>query len=96
MLGAFTRLGESVLRRLGQDASLLQGATTTACRANLERGVQVTGMNADATFVRDVMTLPSALRPRIGDTVTLDGTDYTLDGLLADNGALIRFTVQPA
>ena len=60
MSGAFERLAKSVLNRLGQDAFLVSGASTTPCRANVEHGVQVAGAYDDAVFNRDVATLDRA------------------------------------
>jgi len=96
MLGAFERLGQSVLRRLGQDAFLLRGAVSTPTRANVEFDVAVStpdGYNEGA-FMRDVVTLPSNTQPKIGDVVQIGADSYILDGLLANNGALVRYTVQ--
>lgn len=96
MSGAFERLAKSVLNRLGQDAFLVSGASTTPCRANVEHGVQVAGAYDDAVFNRDVATLDRALGAKVGDTLQHPSGDYKLDGMLADNGFTVRFTLQPA
>lgn len=96
MRGAFERLAKSVLDRLGQDAFLVSGASTTPCRANVEHGVQVAGAYDDAVFNRDVATLDRALGAKVGDTLQHPSGDYKLDGMLADNGFTVRFTLQPA
>lgn len=96
MRGAFERLAKSVLNRLGQDAFLVSGASTTPCRANVEHGVQVAGAHDDAVFNRDVATLDRALGAKVGDTLQHPSGDYKLDGMLADNGFTVRFTLQPA
>ena len=96
MSGAFERLAKSVLNRLGQDAFLVSGATTTPCRANVEHGVQVAGAYDDAVFNRDVATLDRALGAKVGDTLQHPSGNYKLDGMLADNGFTVRFTLQPA
>lgn len=96
MSGAFERLAKSVLNRLGQDAFLVSGASTTPCRANVEHGVQVAGTYDDAVFNRDVATLDRALGAQVGDTLQHPSGNYKLDGLLADNGFTVRFTLQPA
>ena len=96
MRGAFERLAKSVLNRLGQDAFLVSGATTTPCRANVEHGVQVAGAYDDAVFNRDVATLDRALGAKVGDTLQHPSGNYKLDGMLADNGFTVRFTLQPA
>lgn len=96
MSGAFERLAKSVLNRLGQDAFLVSGASTTPCRANVEHGVQVAGAYDDAVFNRDVATLDRALGAKVGDTLQHPSGNYKLDGLLADNGFTARFTLQPA
>lgn len=96
MSGAFERLAKSVLNRLGQDAFLVSGATTTPCRANIEHGVQVAGAYDDAVFNRDVVTLAHDLNAKVGDTLQHPSGNYKLDGLLLDNGFTVRFTVQPA
>lgn len=96
MRGAFERLAKSVLNRLGQDAFLVSGATTTPCRANVEHGVQVAGAYDDAVFNRDVATLDRALGAKVGDTLRHPSGNYKLDGMLADNGFTVRFTLQPA
>lgn len=96
MSGAFERLAKSVLNRLGQDAFLVSGATTTPCRANVEHGVQVAGAYDDAVFNRDVATLDRALGAKVGDTLRHPSGNYKLDGMLADNGFTVRFTLQPA
>lgn len=96
MRGAFERLAKSVLNRLGQDAFLVSGASTTPCRANVEHGVQVAGAYDDAVFNRDVATLDRALGAKVGDTLQHPSGNYKLDGLLADNGFTVRFTLQPA
>ena len=96
MRGAFGRLAKSVLNRLGQDAFLVSGASTTPCRANVEHGVQVAGAYDDAVFNRDVATLDRALGAKVGDTLQHPSGNYKLDGMLADNGFTVRFTLQPA
>ena len=96
MSGAFERLAKSVLNRLGQDAILVSGASTTQCRANVEHGVQVAGAYDDAVFNRDVATLDRALGAKVGDTLQHPSGNYKLDGMLADNGFTVRFTLQPA
>ena len=96
MSGAFERLAKSVLNRLGQDAFLVSGASTTPCRANVEHGVQVAGAYDDAVFNRDVATLDRALGAKVGDTLQHPSGNYKLDGLLADNGFTVRFTLRPA
>lgn len=96
MSGAFERLAKSVLNRLGQDAFLVSGASTTPCRANVEHGVQVAGAYDDAVFNRDVATLDRALGAKVGDTLQHPSGNYKLDGLLLDNGFTVRFTLQPA
>ncbi len=96
MSGAFERLAKSVLNRLGQDAFLVSGASTTPCRANVEHGVQVAGAYDDAVFNRDVATLDRALGAKVGDTLQHPSGNYKLDGMLADNGFTVRFTLQPA
>lgn len=96
MSGAFERLAKSVLNRLGQDAFLVSGASTTPCRANVEHGVQVAGAYDDAVFNRDVATLDRALGAKVGDTLQHPSGKYKLDGMLADNGFTVRFTLQPA
>lgn len=96
MRGAFERLAKSVLNRLGQDAFLVSGASTTPCRANVEHGVQVAGAYDDAVFNRDVATLDRALGAQVGDTLQHPSGNYKLDGMLADNGFTVRFTLQPA
>ena len=96
MRGAFERLAKSVLNRLGQDAFLVSGASTTPCRANVEHGVQVAGAYDDAVFNRDVATLDRALGAKVGDTLQHPSGNYKLDGVLADNGFTVRFTLQPA
>ena len=96
MSGAFERLAKSVLNRLGQDAFLVSGASTTPCLANVEHGVQVAGAYDDAVFNRDVATLDRALGAKVGDTLQHPSGNYKLDGMLADNGFTVRFTLQPA
>ena len=96
MGGAFERLAASVLNRLGQDAFLLSGATTTPCRANIEFGVQITGPYEDAVFFRDIASLDKRIGAKVGDTLQHPSGNYKLDGLLSDNGYVVRFTVQPA
>lgn len=96
MSGAFERLAKSVLNRLGQDAFLVSGASTIPCRANVEHGVQVAGAYDDAVFNRDVTTLDRALGAKVGDTLQHPSGNYKLDGMLADNGFTVRFTLQPA
>ena len=96
MSGAFERLAKSVLNRLGQDAFLVSGAATAPCRANVEHGVQVAGAYDDAVFNRDVATLDRALGAKVGDTLQHPSGNYKLDGMLADNGFTVRFTLQPA
>ena len=72
MRGAFERLAKSVLNRLGQDAFLVSGASTTPCRANVEHGVQVAGAYDDAVFgVHGLFT--SAVF-----TISLGSTGYLL------------------
>lgn len=94
MSGAFERLAKSVLNRLGQDAFLVSGTNTTPCKANIECGVQVAGAYSDAVFDRDVATLDRALGAKVGDALQHPMGTYKLDGLLADNGYTVRFTLQ--
>lgn len=97
MAGAFERLAKSVLNRLGQDALLLSGETSTPCKANIEHGVQVAGAFDDAVFERTVATFDkTAVQPRAGDRLQHPRGNFTLDGLLSDNGYVMRFTLQPA
>lgn len=95
MSGAFERLARSVLRHLGQDAFLLRGMTSTPCKANVERGVQVMGQFDDAVFSRDVATLDASLGAKVGDELQHPMGNFVLDGLLQDNGYTMRFTLQP-
>lgn len=94
MLGAFERLGKSVLRHLGQDALLLSGGITVPCRVNIERGVQVAGPYDDATYTRDVATLLKATGAKAGDRIEHPDGTFVLDGLILDNGVSLRYTVQ--
>lgn len=50
----------------------------------------------DAVFNRDVATLDRALGAKVGDTLQHPSGNYKLDGMLADNGFTVRFTLQPA
>lgn len=95
MAGAFERLAESVLNRLGQDALLISGVTSTPCKANIENGVQVAGAYDDAVYNRDVATLKKSLGAKVGDILQHPHGNYKLDGLLLDNGYTVRFTLQP-
>ena len=94
--GAFGRLAKSVLNRLGQDAFLVSGATTTPCKANIEFGVQIAGAYDDAVFSRDVVTLDHGLGAKVGDLLRHPSGNYRLDGLSLYNGYTVRFTLQPA
>jgi hypothetical protein len=96
MSGAFERLSRSVLLRLGQDAFLVQGTTSTATRVNVERGVELTGEYGDAVVTRDVATIDAKLNPRVGDTIQHPMGNYVLDGLLRNTGFTMRFTLIPA
>lgn len=96
MLGAFERLGKSVLRRLGQDALLISGRNSTPCRAVIEHGVQVSGGFNDAVYERDVATLAKSVGARTGDRLEHPCGNYILDGMLQDNGATTRYTLQAA
>lgn len=97
MAGAFERLATSVLRHLGQDAFLLVGATnsptTTPTRANIEFGVLMDGPYQDGMFPRDVATLPCAVNAKLGDRLVVGTTTYVLDGVVASNGHMERFSV---
>lgn len=93
MPGAFERLAQSVLRHLGQDAFLLSGADTTPTRANIEHAVALAGPYDDGAFPRDVATLSAALGAKLGDRLRIGSDTYTLDGVVATNGYLHRFTV---
>jgi hypothetical protein len=98
MAGAFERLAKSVLNRLGQDALLLSGEIITPCRVNVEHGVQISGTYDDAVFERTVATFDKGAfspAPRVGDRLEHPAGVFTLDGLLADNGFTLRFTLQP-
>ena len=96
MGGAFERLGKSVLRHLGQDAFLLQGATSIPTRVNVERGVELMGQYNDAVMLRDVASIGAALQTKVGDRLQHPMGNYVLDGLLLNNGQIMRFTLQPA
>ena len=92
--GAFERLAKSVLRRLGQDALLISGATVTPCRVNIEHGVQVTGSFNDAVFERDVATFDtSEVTPTEGNTLEHPAGRYRLDSKMQDVGVLVRYTL---
>jgi hypothetical protein len=92
MASAFERLAQSVLRHLGQDAFLLAGAVSTPVRANVEHDVQLQGPYEDGAFTREVVTVPASAGARTGDRVQVDGATYLLDGAIATNGFLSRFT----
>ena len=96
MAGAFERLAQSVLNRLGQDAFLLDGAITIPCRANLEHGVQVAGAFDDAVFSRTVVTLSKSVGARQGMELHHPEGVYVLEPLLTENGHTQRFVVHPA
>ena len=89
MGGAFERLAKSVLNRLGQDAFLVSGASTTPCRANVEHGVQVAGAYDDAVFNRDVATIDRALVATMDHQVQIKYPDP------ATIAATIRATGRP-
>lgn len=92
MTGAFERLAKSVLRHLGQDALLLSGASSTPVRANVEHDVLMQGPYDDGAFVREVVTVPTGAGAKQGDRVQLGADVYQLDGAIATNGYLSRFT----
>lgn len=69
---------------------------------NIERGVQLTGMDTEyetardtrnAVLLRDVATLDADLNPKVRDTLTVGAQVYRLDVLIEDNGASRRFVL---
>lgn len=104
-MNVFSRMTGNVLRLLGEPA-LLRG--DVECTANIEHGVQLTGMDGesalyrgDLVVLRDVATIDAVHAPKAGDRVTFPvegggrhaGLTYRLEVLLEDNGYSRRYTV---
>ena len=105
MSAIFGRMTEGVLAVLGEDA-LLRG--TVACKANVEHGVQISGIDSETTasrgdFVvsRDVLTVALRHAPKSGDRIDFDaagggihaGKSYRLETKIEDNGFSVRYTI---
>lgn len=93
MTDPFRRVAESILARMGRDA-LLRGIVL--CKVPLEHGVEIVGEYGQVVALRTVATIDKALLPYPKDTLAIDGVNYTLDGLIADNGYTVRYTLLAA
>ena len=69
---------------------------------NVERGVQLAGLDTEyetardtrnTIMTRDVATIFGSLNPKVGNALTVAGTNYKLDVLLEDAGAFRRFVL---
>lgn len=69
---------------------------------NIERGVQLTGLDTEyetardtrnVVTTRDVATIAGSLSPKVGNTLTVAGVNYKLDVLLEDAGVFRRFVL---
>jgi hypothetical protein len=99
------RMHDRLLAKTGEQAVL---RLDTPCRANIERGVQVTYEIGDAKFhqsefaeVVDVANLPARLTPTPGDPLTViyaDGSSesFVIDAIAANNGHLARCVLRSA
>lgn len=99
MLSIFAQATQDALAILGESA-LLRGAEV--CRVNIERGVQLTGIDTDyetardtrnLIVTRDVATIDGALAPKTGDSLAVGSVNYRLDMLLEDKGAFRRYVL---
>lgn len=99
MLEVFRRATKSALALLGEPA-FLRGSE--ACRVNIERGVQLTGLDTEfeaardarnAVLLRDVATIDADFNPKVRDTLTVGVETYRLDVLIEDSGAFRRFVL---
>lgn len=108
MLDLFAQATKSALSLLGESA-LLRG--DVPCKVNIERGVQLTGLDTEfetardtrmAVTVRDVATIDGDLDPRVGEflnVIDADGntlTLYKLDVKVEDTGVFRRFVLVKA
>lgn len=91
MTDTFTRMANSLMARLGVDATL--GAATV--RVVLEHGVAIAGEYGEVAAYRDVATMLKSSAAKVGDTITIGAVGYKLDGILFSDGYTVRFTLLP-
>lgn len=89
-ISAFQRMTGSVLSLLGEDAFL---RTTVACKANIEKNVQIT--EDDIVYERDVATIDNSFAPVVGDRLSHPEGEFILDRKFQNNGYSTRFIVRP-
>ena len=86
MLDLFRQATKDALALLGESALL---RATEPCQVNIERGVQLSGMDTDfessrdtrAVFVtRDIAHIDASLLPKAGDSLRVG--DYAIDGTI--------------
>jgi len=99
MLDLFRQATQDALSILGEGA-VLRG--TVQCRAAVEDGVQLAGLDTEfeaardsrnAVMVRSVATISSEYSPKVGDTLTVGTVNYKLDVLMDDAGPFRRFVL---
>lgn len=81
--GAFSRLAQSVLRHLGEDA-FLRGAGPY--KVVIEHGVRVHEDASEAAYVRSIATILSSLNPSKGDSLVVGSKSYKLEMKYEDDG----------
>jgi hypothetical protein len=86
MLDLFRQATKDALALLGESALL---RATEPCQVNIERGVQLSGMDTDFessresrvfATTRDVATIAGEFNPRVGDTLRVGA--YAIDGTI--------------
>jgi hypothetical protein len=94
MSDPFARMTKSIFARLGGGA-FLRGAE--ACSADVHHGVAIasTGEFGEVTSFKTVVNIDYGVlpKPKTDDTLLLNGTTYTLDSLLKDDGYSARWIV---
>lgn len=84
----FSRMVDSILAHLGEDA-LLRGSVST--RAHVEYNVQMVDRHGNVFVAQHVITLAKNNSPAPGDSVLIGGVTYTLETMTDDNNFAVRF-----
>lgn len=60
----------------------------------LEHGIAVTGEYGQVTGYRSFATIPAEDAPKVGDTLTVDGTGYVVDAIDANDGHTVSVVLR--
>lgn len=83
MPDVFAQMHQRLFARLGEQA-VLRGSD--ACTVVLSHGVAITGEEGELIGYRDIAEVLISDKPKVGDTLTIDGTQYVIDSVLKHNG----------